>query len=776
MSGELEQQRDRLAHVVSQREALVDRIGTGQVKIGSSWENTLRIGHVRAKVKASVARLGGELTQIDQEINITGQARDYLTQIEVRQKQLGEMSELVTEGNLPEEILKQYQQEYSTLVALPDTNPALKRAVERIREEEARRQRQAGPEQPITPPTPVEAPPPQPGAIEPDERRIGSRRFQLPSGEVVGGKVGELLSLLSGAAKENLITSDQIMEALWPEVDFKTGRGRLSFVIHKAREVLSGTGVEIEGILPPVGQRKRTDKGGYYLRREDEQLIPAVEPTRPVESIETRSHLAAEAQRLLDKLTPFDPHHIVTYQELLREVSTQDSQTLHQFLEDVRNVLHPQGFRLAYVPNPREPRNIGYYVESVRKPKVRVILLGDVVRYGHQQVRLSEEEYKLLWALAVHREDPFFDRDLSKRAFNEPNPEASPLAQVTTHLDQRLTELTGAQGIIVLGGNEQFGLWHKIKDARIVRKPGCFPVHQTRLEALQLLFQDNPAITKQEIIRTLGVTKGRRRVSHALTDHQALIALSRAVHRLSNRAEENITTDPETDIYLEMSEYMSKHSITDRKGLIAHIAQTKLGITYHTPAFQTVVEAGDLSPATDVEEQEISGPVCLDEIIRSVEKTEVEVAEIGIAVAGEEVPEEPGQVETAPTAQVVPPRVELVEPKPKAIEQRDPDIRARVNEYLDDILARPEFSAPVTGLAMNRIYQRLKKTTVQKALEGKWLSVPFDKDGHPRFDVVATAALLYLYDYGDNLPTRLRRQVQDVAAEEFKKRQKEKIN
>lgn len=116
MRSELEQ-RDRLAHIASQREALVDVIGTGQVRIGSSWENTLKVGRVRARVNVSVTRLRRELTHVNQDIIITEQTKYHLGQLTLRQLQLAQMSAMVSERNLSEDILRQYQQEYTALAS-----------------------------------------------------------------------------------------------------------------------------------------------------------------------------------------------------------------------------------------------------------------------------------------------------------------------------------------------------------------------------------------------------------------------------------------------------------------------------------------------------------------------------------------------------------------------------------------------------------------------------------------------------------------------------------
>lgn len=769
--------------------------------------------------------------------------------------------------------------------------------------------------------------PSEPGEKKTDEVR-GSERFKLPGGKEVGGRAGQLLGLASEASEQDLLETDRILEFLYPGVDSKVALVRLRNVVADARKALKGSGLYLENELSPV-ERKQGQKGGYYLRTGVEKADAKESAKPPVEDgfrVEDKDVAAEVVRRLLEKLEPFNAHNVVTNEELLTVASTPNPKTMSEYLEEVKRILTSKGFKLAFVPNPNYPKNIGYYVELVRSPKIHLTLIGDIVRYGDQQLRLTEEEYKLLWALSLYRESPVFESNLSTRAFNEQNPEASNLARVATSLDSRLGQLTGAKEIVVSVGNEAFGIFYKIKDTRLTRKGGYAPVHPSRLEALGRIFQDL-GVKKEEIISTLGLTRGRRYLPRLLTSAQALLALRRSIARLDGRASENITTERENEIYLEMGSYMSQLNLDGQEALIAHIARI-LGVSYARP----VVDEDETSEPGDVDEQirsietEEFGPLSRADVsimaatlrhhkarltpflkqrgikpledstiielidlvgddpiaqlgmmteeqmnvflndyrVRAFEKVRgmlanpdlqaiceriyeqnpnvwallVNLSELsqvieesseskeGIlfikeliatpivatfvidtrtnlvaairfgnvdepphqqelaaypndnvvqSLAEDGAPAEVGeeevvQVEVTPTTGPDILKVEPIEPKPKAIEKRDPDLRAIINQYLDDILQRPEFSAPVTGMALNRVYPRLKKFTVEKALEGNWLKLSFDRDNHPRFDAVAAAALLYLYDHGDNLPNKLRRQVQTIAAEEYLKR------
>lgn len=123
------------------------------------------------------------------------------------------------------------------------------------------------------------------------------------------------------------------------------------------------------------------------------------------------------------------------------------------------------------------------------------------------------------------------------------------------------------------------------------------------------------------------------------------------------------------------------------------------------------------------------------------------------------------QPEAAPVVSIEP----LV-PKPKAVEQRNPDIRLKLGEFLDDVMGRPEFSAPVNGMALNRVFQALKRNVLTKILEQNVLDVPADRDGHARYDVPAIVTILYLHNIGSQLPSQLKKQVQDIAIAEHRKK------
>lgn len=129
---QLEQRKAKLTNLINQRESLVTRIGSGKVKVGSSSENTIKVGKARKMVKDSLPRLRGSLQEVSQETSILDQAQEHLSTIALREKQLTIMREMLAEGNLSKEEIEVHQEEFEALRSLPEQNPALKRGLERL--------------------------------------------------------------------------------------------------------------------------------------------------------------------------------------------------------------------------------------------------------------------------------------------------------------------------------------------------------------------------------------------------------------------------------------------------------------------------------------------------------------------------------------------------------------------------------------------------------------------------------------------------------------------
>lgn len=647
---QLQEKRDRVYQISGQREALINRIGTGKVNALSSWENSLKVGRVRSKVKASVNRLRGELGQLDQELEDYGQARDYLGQISLRQIQLADMGKMVAEGNLPQDVLEVYKQRYQELFSLPERNPALQRGIELAKQEEARRREVEAAATLVKPEEQSMQVVVEPVSAVPAPVEI--EKFLLPPGIEIRGKAGQLLRLLKESSPTEPKTPDDLVRQLYREAqNMKVARHNLDALIAYVRKKLTGTGIELVNSAPQ-DNRPRGQQGSYYLERSGHQ--PDTSGSQP---------------------------------------------------EDRKG-------------------------ESMERSHLRVKLLGDMIRGTDKEIRLSREEYRLLWLLASNPSNPKPYESLSAKVFGETSVGNARLAQVATSLSAQLKELTGVEGIIDDVGNEELGHLYRIKDAKIVLILNCLPVHPTRLEALRLIFTDNNP-DKQKIISTLGLTRGKKRAPVALTPHQAFSALTGAVTRLINRERANIAIDPEVNAYLAMLIYMDDHNLINNKALLADIAQ-KLEISNNPPRENEVV--------------------VFDKTTSSGESEPVE-AKPAIAIESFKMP-----------------KPEL---KRNPLEVRDPNVRARINDYLNQILEHLELQQGSSPGMVTRAFPRLKTTSID-TFSGKYgLSVQGKKADQHRFNHAAIATMLYLYDHGDNLKNKLKKQVKNIAKEEYNKRQEE---
>lgn len=237
----LEERSQHLSHVLSQRQVLLDRIGTGGVKLGSSWEATIKIGKVRRHVRASLSLLQDALEEAQSELSAYSQADNFRNEVEKRRGQLAEIRALVEEGNLPSEMLSKYEAMYGQLLNQPATNEVLRRGLHYFEEQLPQI---STAQKPAT------------------EQEIA---FPLPNGETITGKAAEILRILSHRDGEP-ISSSEIANALWPGEQDEVIRARLSTAISKIRKKLQPTDLELIMITSPRA-RVQGEKGMYVLQK-----------------------------------------------------------------------------------------------------------------------------------------------------------------------------------------------------------------------------------------------------------------------------------------------------------------------------------------------------------------------------------------------------------------------------------------------------------------------------------------------------------------------------
>ena len=111
------------------------------------------------------------------------------------------------------------------------------------------------------------------------------------------------------------------------------------------------------------------------------------------------------------------------------------------------------------------------------------------------------------------------------------------------------------------------------------------------------------------------------------------------------------------------------------------------------------------------------------------------------------------------------------------LERQDPQIRIKLNSYYDEILGKPELSGPVSPAIVTRYYPKLKQGFVEHAVGEGWILPIQDRNNksHKRYDAPRIVALLYLYN-NKNLHARLKKQVQEIANQEYQERLKDKEN
>lgn len=239
LPSELAQKQAHLSQLLNQREALVPKIGTGEVQLGSSWETTLKVGRVRRDVNKSVERLRGEHARVTGELEGYGRARSYLSLVDLRGQQIAQMNEMAEEGVLPDDVVDKYRQEYQNLLSEQDTNNYLRRGIELVRQEESQV---------------------KPQEAQPEED------FILPNGKSLFGKKADLMYILS-YAEGRAYNTDELAAMLYPGVDAKKAIGRLSVVLSELRSVLRGSGLELETVSD-TKSRTRGQKGRYILKQE----------------------------------------------------------------------------------------------------------------------------------------------------------------------------------------------------------------------------------------------------------------------------------------------------------------------------------------------------------------------------------------------------------------------------------------------------------------------------------------------------------------------------
>lgn len=296
---------------------LSDPIRIGKVEIGSSFSATLEVGRTKSAAKKAIEGLGNRLAQVNNELSVNDEARTYLNRVNQMEHGLAEMKVLMAEGNLPEEILKKHQQEFEELQKFPETNPFLQKAVERIRQEEAKRKEVS---------LKVEV-----GEEKVDEKKeLEPGMFRLPDRKIVQVSETEqkFLSLIP-LDKNVAIPNSELVKKLYSD-EFERGEIDLQMALPRANTFryalnanrLNPVGWKIKN-AEPIG-RKKGEKGGteakLYLAPAEESKKTPPEPSpiteigetpimQPPEQTGREKNLVVSPQK---QVSP-EPYRTITY-------------------------------------------------------------------------------------------------------------------------------------------------------------------------------------------------------------------------------------------------------------------------------------------------------------------------------------------------------------------------------------------------------------------------------------------------------------------------------
>lgn len=192
-------------------------------------------------------------------------------------------------------------------------------------------------------------------------------------------------------------------------------------------------------------------------------------------------------------------------------------------------------------------------VESALLPQL-VFTRENIVELEGRRIRLAERQLRVLQVLARNIGQQVLSRQLSQEALGNPNPAKANLRNVISRLQYKIKPQTGepflvSKGAAHLSWNMLQGIevvWPKPEPGEAEKPKKEFPpkVPESRLSALDI-FINNPQVTVEEIIRTLGPSKRDRR----LTRPQALWALKRTANILYVRERKGIATQEESELW-----------------------------------------------------------------------------------------------------------------------------------------------------------------------------------------------------------------------------------
>ncbi len=704
----------------------------------SERKAVLRLARFRSTAVPGIqemhTRYTEEIALMNAQIEGYGEAQRYFDELTEFETDLAEMREYAAAGAVSPSNLAAFEAEFNEFTARPETDEALRLNLERLKAEKAKTDTQAKTVFTNTE-TQEEAPAASPA---------------MPTEIDLKGMPGEVARLLAAATADNPLAFEQLAATMYPDIPIGAALERVEVHFRRAQAWLQKSGQRLGSVATPDTRYRGRRGQSFYLVTGDE-----AQPTEEGYRIDKRTLITGLEGKILTALDPIGPEHIVTREEILRaigadDVAYHDPRILDELVKNVNGVIKNKRLRVVDVRNPRDARNRGYFVEHTRR-RVGLELLGEVVRYGNKQVVLTDDERKLFWRYSDKVGHARFDIEMARRVLDEKDSTASQLPAVLSSLKTKLAELTGVDDILAAGGNQEFGHFHRIKDARVKQVPEHFPVHTSRLDAFDLILSDAPA---ESIITTLGLTRDNQRHTWV----QAYQAIRHSLTTINNRVTENIEREREGDIYVLVEDFIVSHGLGDNVGFLNYI-KDKLRTAYEATlvspeaARQSDTQASNETrvlppaPSTAVGGEVFSAP-------KPTTSSRSNQLSQRAAVDAESA--------AAPTN------------KSYGIERKHPFIRKKADTLLTEVENRPDFKQPVNSSQITRVYGRLTTAVIENARRaGHIRPVGYDRDNDPLYDAEAIAILLYLSQH-KQLPSRLKGDVKDVFSEENQRRIKER--
>ena len=579
-------------------DTLHKRIGTGEdVKIDSASDEEealdigLRIGQVKAHIKKHVVMLDKRLPALKADLEAFNIAADYLSELKVMREKINQLSEMYAEGDLTEEQYRSLTQKYREFTGRQTADPVLSRGIELVNKEEEwkREQEEAKLPTPPTAATVYEAKPQigedrslrrrsdparkPAGEARTDRKEITDEGFELSNGEVITDLPGRLLRIISEAGEVSDATRSMLINRLYPGIDKKDAYKKFSMLVSATRKKLKKHGYILENVKQP-GPKSGKKEGYYKISKHEDKATIKTESRMP-QGLE--SHIATAASRIIQSLSPASNTNIHTSSELrnLPGIPNINEDDWSLVMESVELQLGEERKRLAFVKNRKEPGNDGLYIEQRRmKPLPMIEVWGEEVRVGNKAIKLNHEQMRLLWLFSRSGETPVY-RDNLVEIFSSRGYIVKPedINRIAAELNTKISRLIGRnqEGIISVGGNSKLGFWHKIYDAQIGFKEGYHPVHDTRLNALGILFKADSDPNKDDVIKALGPTRSGKKKASSHTPQQASYAIGRAISRLDKRMKRKMLTAKELQIIEDMKIYKARMGIKSNRDLMIQI-------------------------------------------------------------------------------------------------------------------------------------------------------------------------------------------------------------